>query len=158
MIILGIDPGTGITGFGVIEANHAHDVTFVDAGVIRTEPNSPQPGRLQEIYDSITELITEYKPAVLAIEKLFFTNNITTAMTVSEARGVVLLCAAKAGMEVYEYSPPQIKMAVTGYGAAEKIQVQEMVKNILKLKIIPKPDDAADGLAVALTCAFTVKS
>lgn len=155
MKIIGIDPGTGITGFGVIDAKSANDITFVDAGVIRTEANSPQAERLQEIYKCMQELLEEFEPDCLAIEKLFFTNNITTAMTVSEARGTVLLAAAQADLKVYEYSPPQIKSGVTGYGAADKNQVQEMVKTILKLNAIPKPDDAADGLAVALTCAFS---
>jgi crossover junction endodeoxyribonuclease RuvC len=155
MKIIGIDPGTGITGFGVIEAANANDVKFLDAGVIRTEANSPQAGRLQEIYECVSQLIDEHQPDCMAIEKLFFTNNVTTAMTVSEARGTVLLAAAQANLDIYEYSPPQIKMGVTGYGAADKNQVQEMVKNILKLRSIPKPDDAADGLAVAITCAFS---
>jgi len=156
MRILGIDPGTGITGFGVIDTDNPHDVRFVDAGVIRTAPKTPQPERLQEIHELITELIHEFKPQRLSIEKLFFSQNITTAMTVSEARGVVLQVAQSNGLDIYEYTPLQIKQAITGYGKAEKIQVQEMVKVILKLKSIPKPDDAADGLAAAITHAFHV--
>lgn len=156
MRILGIDPGTGITGFGVIDTENPHDVRFVDAGVIRTKPNTEQSIRLEEIFEGLTEIIEELKPDRLSIEKLFFSQNITTAMTVSEARGVVLLTARQAGLEIYEYTPLQIKQALTGYGKAEKIQVQEMVKTILKLKTIPKPDDAADGLAAAITHAFSV--
>ncbi len=156
MRILGIDPGTGITGFGVIDTENPHDIRFVGAGVIRTQPNTEQSLRLQEIFDGITELVQEFKPQRLSIEKLFFAQNITTAMTVSEARGCVLLAARQADLDIYEYTPLQIKQALTGYGKAEKHQVQEMVKTILKLKSIPKPDDAADGLAAAITHAFSV--
>ncbi|HIA92086.1 TPA: crossover junction endodeoxyribonuclease RuvC [Candidatus Saccharibacteria bacterium] len=155
MKILGIDPGTGITGFGVIEVIKAKP-KMLDAGVIRTKAHQPQGERLQIIFDCVTELIQEHTPSTLAIEKLFFNTNITTAMTVSEARGVVLLAAAKANLQIAEYTPLQIKQAMTGYGKAEKIQVQEMVKTLLKLKDIPRPDDAADGLAVALTHGFTI--
>lgn len=154
MKIIGIDPGTGITGFGVI-GWHQQQSKLLDAGVIRTKAHTPQGERLQIIYEGMLEIMSEHKPDALAIEKLFFNSNITTAMTVSEARGVVLLAAQQKGLPIAEYTPLQIKMAVTGYGKAEKSQVQEMVKTILKLKSIPKPDDAADGLAVALTHAFS---
>lgn len=155
MKIIGIDPGTGITGFGVIEWDKQKPY-LLDAGVIRTKAHTPQPERLSIIFNGMKELIGHHKPDALAIEKLFFNTNITTAMTVSEARGIVLLVAEQAGVSVFEYTPPQIKMAVSGYGKADKQQVQEMVKTLLSLKQIPKPDDAADGLAVALTHAFSI--
>ena len=155
MKILGVDPGTGITGFGVIEVIKQKP-KMLDAGVIRTKAHQPQPERLKIIFDCLNELIEQHQPAVLAIEKLFFNTNITTAMTVSEARGVALLAGVSAELQIAEYTPLQIKQSITGYGKAEKIQVQEMVKTLLKLNAIPKPDDAADGLAVALTHAFSM--
>lgn len=147
--IIGIDPGTGITGFGIIDKQGPKQV-LIDAGVIRTPANSPQSQRLLTIYKNLSEIAEEFKPTIMSIEKLFFTSNITTAMTVSEARGVALLVAEQNKMEVVEYTPLQIKSALTGYGKAEKHQVQEMVKTILKLKEIPKPDDCADALAAAI--------
>ncbi len=154
MRILGIDPGTGITGFGVIDHGKSGQ-KLVDAGVIRTAAHTPMPERLIEIFDGIVEIIETTKPQVMSIEKLFFAQNVTTAMTVSQARGVVMLAAAQASLQIYEYTPLQIKMAITGYGKAEKKQIQEMVKVLLKLKMIPKPDDCADALAAAL-CHSTV--
>lgn len=149
MRILGIDPGTGITGFGVIEPEGGK-YKMIDAGVIRTPANQSMPLRLQTIYENISEIISEFQPRIMSIEKLFFAQNVTTAMTVSQARGVVLLAAAKAGMDIYEYTPLQIKQAITGYGKAEKTQIQEMVKVLLKLNQTPKPDDCADALAAAI--------
>lgn len=150
MRILGIDPGTGILGFGVIDAKGGK-TQLVDAGVIRTPAHQADPVRLKTIFDELTEIIKETKPAEMAVEKLFFAQNVTTAMAVSQARGVVLLCGEQAGIKLFEYTPLQIKQALTGYGRADKKQIQEMVKAILGLKEIPKPDDAADALAAALT-------
>lgn len=157
MRILGIDPGTGILGFGVIDVDARGKATLVDGGVIRTPANQPDSDRLITIYDELHELITELKPTVMSVEKLFFAQNVTTAMSVSQARGVVLLCGKQHGMELYEYTPLQIKMAITSYGKADKKQVQEMVRVILGLEEVPKPDDAADAIAAALTCAQSVR-
>lgn len=152
MRILGIDPGTAITGFGVIDYD-GKTFKFVDAGVIRTPKEQPMNERLSTVYDEMHELLKEFKPDVLSIELLFFARNVTTAMTVGQSRGIVMLAATQAGIPIYEYTPMQVKQAVTGYGKADKKQIQEMVKNLLKLDQIPKPDDAADGLAIAITHA-----
>lgn len=156
MRILGIDPGTGILGFGVIDVVKGQPV-LVDAGVIRTPVHEDDAVRLLTIYNEITEIIAETKPAIMSVEKLFFARNVTTAMTVSQARGVVLLCGMQAGMSIAEYTPMQIKQAITGYGKADKKQMQEMVRVILQLKEIPKPDDAADALAAAITHSMTIR-
>lgn len=150
MRIIGIDPGTGILGFGVIDVD-GQKVRLVDAGVIRTPPHTAHDVRLEEIFDGLTEIIASTKPDSFSIEKLFFTKNITTAMSVAEARGVALLVARKAGLPIAEYTPLQIKQTVTGYGKADKKQVQEMVRIQLGLKEVPKPDDCADALAAAIT-------
>lgn len=157
MRILGIDPGTGILGFGVIDLNRNGPV-LVDAGVIRTPVHEDDAVRLLTIYEELTDIITQNKPTIMSVEKLFFSRNVTTAMTVSQARGVVLLCGMQAGMTIHEYTPMQIKQAVTGYGKADKKQMQEMVRVILKLKVIPKPDDAADALAAAITHSMTIRA
>ncbi len=157
MRILGIDPGTGILGFGVIDVDSRGKATLVDGGVIRTPAHQPDSDRLITIYDELHEVITELKPTVMAVEKLFFAQNVTTAMSVSQARGVVLLCGKQHGLELYEYTPLQIKQAITGYGRADKKQIQEMVRVILGLDTVPKPDDAADAIACALTCAQSLK-
>lgn len=156
MRILGIDPGTGILGFGVIDSSGA-SATMVDAGVIRTPANQPDAERLITIYDELSAIIAETKPTHMAVEKLFFAKNVTTAMSVSQARGVVLLVGMQAGLELSEYTPLQIKMAITGYGKADKKQVQEMVRLHLGLDEVPKPDDCADALATALTHAQSRK-
>lgn len=130
---------------------------LVDAGVIRTPVHEADAVRLLTIYDELSEIIKLTKPDVMSVEKLFFARNVTTAMTVSQARGVVLLCGMQAGMGIAEYTPMQIKQALTGYGKAEKKQIQEMVRVILQLKEIPKPDDAADALAAAITHSMTVR-
>lgn len=156
MRILGIDPGTGILGFGVIDADRGK-ASLVDAGVIRTPPHEADAVRLETIFDELTQIIKDTKPDHISVEKLFFARNVTTAITVAQARGVVLLCAKKANLEIYEYTPLQIKQAVTGYGRAEKKQIQEMVRVILQLKEVPKPDDAADALAAAITHSMTVR-
>lgn len=151
MRILGIDPGTGICGFGVVEIGKSNKPRMVTAGVIKTPPHTPLPDRLLEIYDGLKEIIEECKPDEVAIEKLFFNTNITTGISVAQARGVCMLVARQAELPIYEYTPLQIKQTLVGYGRAEKKQVQEMVKIHLGLKTIPKPDDAADGLAAAIT-------
>jgi crossover junction endodeoxyribonuclease RuvC len=156
MRILGIDPGTGILGFGVIEASGSQ-AQLVDAGVIRTPVKEDDAVRLQTIYEELTDIIAATKPTAMSVEKLFFVRNITTAMTVAQARGVVILCGKQAGLGIFEYTPLQIKMAITGYGRAEKRQIQEMVRVILQLKDVPKPDDCADALAAALTHAQTMR-
>lgn len=150
MRIIGIDPGTGILGFGVVDI--AKDkIRLVDAGVVTTPAHTPHDERLEDIFDSLTAIIAETKPDVMSIEKLFFSKNITTAMTVSEARGVALLVARKAHLPIHEYTPQQIKQTLTGYGKADKKQVQEMVRTQLGLTEVPKPDDCADALAAAIT-------
>jgi crossover junction endodeoxyribonuclease RuvC len=157
MRILGIDPGTGILGFGVIEVAKGGKTQLVDAGVIRTPVHEDDAVRLQTIFDELTDIIEHTKPEAMSVEKLFFARNVTTAMTVAQARGVVLLCGRQAGLEIYEYTPLQIKMAITGYGKADKKQIQEMVRVILGLKEVPKPDDCADAIAAALMHAQTVR-
>ncbi len=152
MRILGIDPGTGRLGFGVIDV-YKGKLTFVDAGIVTTPAHTPTNERLEDIFDSITGIISELKPDVMAIEKLFFARNVTTAMSVAEARGVVLLAGQKAKIPIEEYTPLQIKQSITGYGKADKKQMQEMVRLQLGLKTVPKPDDAADALAAAIMCA-----
>lgn len=155
MRILGVDPGTGILGFGVVEAEKGK-VALVDAGVIRTPVKEDDAVRLQTIYEELTDIIAQAKPRAMVVEKLFFARNVTTAITVAQARGVVLLCGKQAGLEIFEYTPLQIKMALTGYGRADKKQMQEMVRVVLQLAEVPKPDDAADALAAALMHAQTV--
>lgn len=150
MRIIGIDPGTGILGFGVIDVN-GNKVTMVDAGVITTPAHTPLDERLEDIYDSLTEIIRETKPQVMSIEKLFFARNVTTAISVSHARGVAMLTGRQAKLPIAEYTPMQIKQTLTGYGKADKKQMQEMVRMHLGLREIPKPDDAADALAAAIT-------
>jgi crossover junction endodeoxyribonuclease RuvC len=156
MRIIGIDPGTGILGFGVIES-YGHKNQVVDAGVIRTPVKEDDAVRLQTIFEELSEIIAQTKPTEMAVEKLFFAQNVTTAMTVAQARGVVLLAGRQAGLTIHEYTPLQIKQSLTGYGRADKKQMQEMVRVLLGLKEIPKPDDCADALAAALVHASTVK-
>lgn len=153
MKILGIDPGTATTGFGVI-IKKGPNLVMQDFGVISTPKSMPMPKRLMVLQQDLNEIINQHKPDIIAVEKLFFASNITTAMTVSQARGVVLLSAEQNDTSIAEYTPLQVKMAVTSYGKAEKKQVQEMVKKILKLDSIPRPDDAADALAIAICHSF----
>ncbi len=154
MIILGIDPGTATTGYGLIKICNK-DYTCLDYGVIETSPQNKQEDRLKIINDEINVIIKKYQPNVLAIESLFFFKNSKTAIPVSQARGVVLMAAAQKKIPVYEFTPLQAKMAIVGYGRADKKQVQEMVKRILNLKEIPKPDDASDALAIAICYTAT---
>ncbi len=157
MRILGIDPGTGILGFGVIDVTIQSKVTMVDGGVIRTPVKQADSERLKTIYDELTEIIKVNKPDIMSVEKLFFAQNVTTAMSVAQARGVVLLCGIQNGMELFEYTPLQIKQAITGYGRADKKQMQEMVRIILNLQEVPKPDDCADALAAAICHSMTAR-
>lgn len=156
MRIIGIDPGTGILGFGVIDANRGK-TKLVTAGVIRTPAHTPLPERLEEIYDGLTEIIAETKPDVMAIEKLFFTKNVTTGISVAHARGIAMLTGRQSKLRIEEYTPNEIKQSITGYGAAKKPQVQEMVRIQLGLTEVPKPDDCADALAAAIMCAFVLR-
>lgn len=153
MRILGIDPGTGICGFGAIDGTIA-----LDYGVISTPPHTPLEVRLEDIYNSLHEIIKQDRPEVMAIEKLFFKQNITTGISVAEARGVCLLVAKQCNLPIYEYTPNQIKNAICGYGMAHKPQIQEMVRVHLKLANTPKPDDAADALAVAIVHSFAMRT
>jgi crossover junction endodeoxyribonuclease RuvC len=148
--IIGIDPGTGILGFGVVEVIGGK-TKLVTAGVITTPPHTPLDERLEEIFDGLTQIIAETNPDAMSVEKLFFAKNVTTAMSVASARGVAILTGRKARLPISEYTPMQIKQTLTGYGKADKKQVQEMVRMHLNLKEIPKPDDAADALAAAIT-------
>jgi len=156
MRIIGIDPGTGILGFGIIELVKNKPI-LVDAGVIRTPVKEDDAIRLETIYDELTDIIAATKPEAMSVEKLFFAKNVTTAMTVAQARGVVLLCGMQARLQLFEYTPMQIKQAVTGYGKADKKQMQEMVRIHLGLSEVPKPDDCADALAAALTYAAVAR-
>jgi crossover junction endodeoxyribonuclease RuvC len=156
MIIIGIDPGIAIVGYGILECN-GNNYKALDYGTIETGPEEIFPARLQAVYNQLTEIIKFYKPEDMAIEELFFSKNVKTAIKVGHARGVEILAAVNHDVGVYEYTPLQIKQAVVGYGRAEKRQVQEMVKLLLNLKEIPKPDDAADALAVALCHGSSIK-
>lgn len=150
MRIIGIDPGTGILGFGVIDVVGGRS-KLVTAGVIKTPAHTPLDERLEEIFHGLNQIITETQPAVMSIEKLFFAQNITTAISVSHARGVAMLCGRLAHLPIAEYTPLQIKQTLTGYGRADKKQIQEMVRLHLNLQVAPKPDDVADALAAAIT-------
>ena len=152
MKILGIDPGLGRCGFGLIEIGRS--TKALDFGVVTTTVDAPLSVRLKELYDSLVEVFDETKPEMVAVEKLFFAKNITTGIAVAEARGIVLLVAGQKGLPVYEYTPNEIKKSLTGYGAATKTQIGEMVRIHLGLEKKPKPDDAADALAAAITCSF----
>jgi len=149
MIILGIDPGTATTGYGLIEVEN-DSLTVINYGTIRTSPKDSIPIRLKDIFNDINELIEKFSPDVMSIEELFFFKNAKTVITVSEARGVILLSAIQNDLEIFEYTPLEIKLSLTGYGRAEKHEIQSSVKDFLSLEEIPKPDDAADALAVAL--------
>ncbi len=157
MVILGIDPGLATVGFGVIDYTGG---TFkvIEYGAVLTPAGMVLEDRLHEIYKGICELCKTYRPQAVSIEELFFNSNRKTAVTVCEARGVILLAAKMCGVPIYEYTPLQIKQAVTGYGRAEKQQIQYMVKTILKLREVPKPDDTADALAMAICHAYSQSS
>lgn len=156
MIILGIDPGFAIVGVGIIEYK-GNKFRTVDYFALTTKAHTPIEERLKIIYDGITEAINKYKPDFLAVEELFFNNNAKTAIQVGQARGVILLAGVNANLPIYEYTPLQVKQAVVGYGRADKTQIQQMVKAILNLSEIPKPDDVADALAIAVCHAHSYK-
>ena len=157
MIIMGIDPGVARMGYGFVERKKAGEkLKLIDYGCITTDSSLPAGERLKKINNELNRLIKKYRPEALAVENIYFFKNLKTAMPVSQAKGVVLLTAAKKNVPVYEFTPLQAKMTVVGYGRAEKKQVQEMVKIFLNLENIPKPDDAADALAVAICCAKTL--
>ncbi|MFA5746489.1 MAG: crossover junction endodeoxyribonuclease RuvC [Candidatus Paceibacterota bacterium] len=162
MIVLGIDPGTATTGYGVVENNikktgKGKIQSCVDYGVIKTSPKKEMGQRLAQISSELIKIIEEYEPKIIVVESLFFFKNLKTALPVSQARGVVLLEAAKKGVQVLEFTPLQIKTCVCGYGRAEKLQVQKMVQILLRLKELPKPDDAADALAAAICGCDSLK-
>jgi crossover junction endodeoxyribonuclease RuvC len=154
MIILGIDPGTAIMGYGLIEKK-GNTLRALDYACWRTPAHTPMPERLLHLYNSLEKQISAHQPDEVAVEELFFNRNTTTALSVGQARGIILLAAAQKGLPVYEYTPLQVKQAVAGYGQAEKMQIQQMVKVLLGLREIPKPDDTADALAVAICHAFS---
>lgn len=154
MRILGIDPGIGICGFGLIETTSRAGARALDYGAVTTKVDAPMAERLLELYESLGEVFDQTKPEIVAIEKLFFSKNITTGIAVAEARGVILLVAAERGIIIREYTPNMIKKSLTGYGSATKTQMEEMVRIHLGLEKKPKPDDAADALATAITCSF----
>ncbi len=149
MVILGIDPGTAICGYGLVKKEN-YRFKLIDYGVITTPANMSLAERLVRVYDGVTTLIEEYKPEEMAVEELFFNNNAKTALSVGHARGVVLLAGAHKGIPIYEYTPLQVKQGIVGYGRADKQQIQFMVKTMLNMAVIPKPDDAADALAIAI--------
>lgn len=149
MLILGLDPGTAITGYGLITGNAGRE-KIVACGCFRTATGLPMPVRLTQLNQDLENLLDEYKPDVIAIEEIFYHKNAKTVISVAQARGVLMLTAARRGIPVAEYTPLQVKQAVVGYGRADKKQVQTMVKHILKLSALPKPDDAADALAIAI--------
>lgn len=155
MKILGIDPGTATTGYGLIETNQ-DDLSCLHYGTITTAANTKDEDRLTIIYSELEDILKEYKPDAVAIEKIFFFKNPKTVIPVSQARGVMLLAITKQNIPIFEFTPLQVKTAVTGYGRAQKKQVQEMVKNLLQLEKIPKPDDAADALAIAISYSYLI--
>lgn len=157
MIILGIDPGYAIIGYGILSYDGNH-FTVIDYGTVTTTANLPFNKRLNIVFNDLNLLIERYKPDILAIEKLFFNTNQKTVIDVAQARGVIVLAAEQNGLQINEYTPLQVKQSVVGYGRAEKKQVQEMTRLILKLEKIPKPDDTADALAMAICCGNSLSS
>lgn len=154
MLVLGIDPGTAVTGYGVVRAEHIGAATLVECGVIRTRARDPLPARLEEIYAGVRELIQTHRPDALAVEDIFYAHNVRTTIVLGHARGVILLAGQQAGVEIFEFPPAEIKKAVVGHGGATKTQVQFMLTRLLRLKSVPSPSDAADGVAAALTCVM----
>ena len=157
MRILGIDPGIAIVGFGLIESNRG-SVRMLQYGAVTTEAGLPLATRLVRIENDMTALIAQLKPDEIAVEELFFSKNITTGIAVAHGRGVILCTAERLGVPIFEYTPMQVKQAVAGYGLADKKQVMDMTKRLLKLKAVPKPDDAADALAIAICHARSATS
>ena len=156
-LIIGIDPGTAITGYGLVRENQDGSIGVVDYGAIITTADKPLHKRLLDLYEGLKEILQQYRPQSGAVEKLFFQRNVRTAISVGQGRGVALLAMAEADIETAEYTPLEVKQAVVGYGGADKLQVQHMVQALLNLDQIPKPDDAADALAVAI-CHPSVSS
>ena len=154
-LALGIDPGTATTGYGLVRLTRDGELISVHYGIISTPKDATASARLEMLYDQLKVLLKQHQPDTAAVEKLFFARNVTTALAVGQARGVVMLCLQQAGIEPFEYTPKEVKQAVAGYGGAEKRQVQEMVRALLQLDSIPKPDDAADALAIAITHLHT---
>jgi len=152
MLVIGIDPGTATTGYGLLRELPDGSLQPVTYGAILTSPNLPLSERLLDLHKQLTDLLLLHRPESAAVEKLFFQRNVRTAMAVGQGRGVVLLALAEAGIPVVEYAPSEVKQAISGYGSADKKQVQEMVKILLNLKTLPQPDDAADALALAICC------
>ncbi len=150
-LALGIDPGTATTGYGLVRLLPDGELAAVSYGIIATPKEATPSARLEMLFDDLTRLLKKHKPDTAAVEKIFFSSNVKTALAVGQARGVVMLCLQKAGIEPFEYTPNEVKQAVAGYGSADKRQVQEMVRALLQLDSIPKPDDAADALAIAIT-------
>ena len=150
MLSLGIDPGTASLGYGLVREADDGSLVFVGCGVIRTDADTPMPQRLKQIHDELVDLVERFQPDRAAVEELFFARNVTTAITVAQARGVVLLALQNAGLPIAEYKPNAVKQSITGYGGADKSQMQEMVRLLLRLERRPRPDDAADALAVAI--------
>ena len=157
MIVLGIDPGTATTGYGVVSGDGSRPPVLIECGVIRTRPRDPLPERLREIHDGVEELIARHRPDALAVEDVFYAKNVRTTVVLGHARGVVLLAGAEARIEVHEFPPAEIKKAVVGSGGATKEQVQFMLTRLLRLKSVPSPSDAADGVAAALTYLMTAR-
>lgn len=151
MLTLGIDPGTAIVGYGLVRENPDSSLTAVDFGVITTPAGQPMHERLVTIHESLTQIIHLHRPERVAIEEMFFGKNVTTAITVAQGRGAILLTVAQAKVPLYEYKPNFIKQSISGYGGAKKPQMQEMIRMLLGLEVIPRPDDAADALAIAIT-------
>ncbi|MDI6695606.1 MAG: crossover junction endodeoxyribonuclease RuvC [Anaerolineales bacterium] len=158
MLVLGVDPGTATTGFGLVQENQEGSLSVVDYGVISTPADLAMPQRLLELHQKLRQLLLLHQPTSSAVEKLFFAKNVTNAISVGQARGVVLLVLAQAGLEVAEYTPMEVKQAIVGYGGADKNQVQQMVRALLYMDEIPKPDDAADALAVAICHLHSIKA
>jgi crossover junction endodeoxyribonuclease RuvC len=154
VIVLGIDPGTAVTGYGVVRARSAGGAELLECGVIRTKPTEPLAARLHNIYEGVRELLERHRPQALAVEDVFYAKNVRTTIVLGHARGVVLLAGQQAGITIHEYPPAEIKKAVVGSGAATKEQVQFMVTKLLRLKSAPQPADASDGVAAALTCVL----
>jgi len=152
MVVLGIDPGTAQTGYGVVSGDTVARVRLVECGVIRTRPRDPLPARLREIHEGVTELIARHRPNVLAVEDVFYAKNVRTTVVLGHARGVILLAGEQAGVTVCEFPPAEVKKAVVGTGGATKEQVQFMLTRLLRLRSVPSPSDAADGVAAALAC------
>ena len=155
MLVLGIDPGTAVTGYGVVRRSSSGTTTLVECGVIRTTARAPLPSRLRDIHDGVRELIARHQPTDVAVEDVFYARNVRTTVVLGHARGVILLAAELAGLPVHEFPPATIKKAVVGTGSASKEQVQFMITKLLRLKHPPEPNDAADGVAAALACCLT---